>query len=244
MSTESKSITVEMARAAVLASGLLEDIAGPSFTADGETWTRYWISDVHPVLARVALKRTGMPVREVVISWAEYESGEELTPDWNATRALKPMSVFGGECERHAYRVVFADILAPLLATLPDAPAANEHATGDPWAPARNWDAELAAVESVEALNAMWAEAKGARTAALERAFRLRKAQLSEAVPRLDVETAAMPSPDRAPRPAPAVVPRPPSPTIPHLEPVKPVTRKGESRARRDTGKRGGGRRG
>ena len=40
----------------------------------------------------------------------------------------------------------------------------------------------------------------------------------------------------------PAVVPRPPAPNVPHLENVKPVSRKAKSRGDRDSGRRGGGR--
>ncbi|MDY0828556.1 hypothetical protein SK224_05380 [Microbacterium sp. BG28] len=132
---DAKGLTVAEARAVVQASGQLEGIEGPLFLADNEMeWLPYFVArytpDAHPMAAKVIVTRAGQKPREVVISWDEYAEIIEPNPeqaererDWNATRARKPMSVFGAEVERHAYRVVFADIVEPLIAAKRAAPA-------------------------------------------------------------------------------------------------------------------------
>ncbi|KAA9110160.1 hypothetical protein [Microbacterium rhizomatis] len=259
---------LEEVRAAVQASGELVGIDGPQFLADAtslSSWSPFHIGNDHPVAARVTVTRKGQAPREVVIVWDEYADEMENNPEWNATRDRKPTAVFGGEAERHGYRVVFADILAPLIAaeTQPSAPP-----PADPWARSDEGDPAiflaLKLTETEADVDAVWALAKGHRTAALERACRQRKAELraAAAIPAVPLPRAEKvasvpkaPTVARVPvvesRPMPA--PRPPTPqrdtaisrALAEAEQAsgKTVSRKAQSRGQRDSGRRGGGQR-
>lgn len=201
---EPRTIPVEAARAAVLASGQLDAIDGPHFLADPEAeWLRYHVKPEPPLLARVIITRTGQQPREIVVSWAEYEKQEQSDPDWNATRAEKPMTIFGSEVERHAYRVVFADILVPLLDSRPAA-------TVDPapWdAPAepaqRDWAAEIEAAQTILDIDTIDREARAVRAfradvegTALHRQLKAKRKALAEAPAVDDWASAPAPSDD------------------------------------------------
>lgn len=191
---EPRTIPVEAARAAVLASGQLAAIDGPHFLADPDAeWLRYHVKPEPPLLARVIITRAGQQPREIVVSWAEYEKQEQSAPDWNATRAEKPMTIFGSEVERHAYRVVFADILAPLL---DDRPAATVDPA--PWdAPAkpaqRDWAAEIEAAQTILDIDTIDREARAVRAfradaegTALHRQLKAKRKALAENAPAED----------------------------------------------------------
>lgn len=177
---EPQSIPVALARATVQASGELEGVEGPHFMAEaGAEWAPFFSvalygQGAHPEFARVIVTRKGQKPREVVISWAEYADQMDADPEWDAIRASKPMAVFGGECERHAYRVVFADILAPLLEARP-APAA----------PSRDWLADVAAAKTGEDVKRIFVEAREAQaiTGELQAALTKRLAELSAVKP-------------------------------------------------------------
>ena len=163
--TERRTLSVETARAAVLASGELESLDGPYFLASEDAeWKRMHFGTTPPIAARVNITRRGQAERPVIIGWDEYEAQDQTDPDWNATRALKPMTIFGAEVERHAYRVTFADILAPLLTATPS-PAEDEHAPRKSVdaAPSRNWLAEFALARTVEAVTEVHAECRAAK---------------------------------------------------------------------------------
>ncbi|MHC9046738.1 hypothetical protein ACYX8G_19300 [Microbacterium saperdae] len=163
-STESKSLNVETARAAVLASGELEAFEGPYFrTGRVGDWDSVFLADAdhtHPDFARVIVTRRGQAAREIAIGWADYaeiiegddEARNAAEREWVGTRGRKPMAIFGAEAERHAYRVVFADVLAPLLGRAA-APAAAAAAVGG--APARDFAAEIAAAKTPAQIGAI-----------------------------------------------------------------------------------------
>ena len=161
---ETRTITVETARAAVLASGELEALEGPHFRVGRGEWDSVFIADdevKHPDFARVLITRRGQARREVIIGWADYSEIIEDAADpqradrereWGDTRSRKPMSIFGAEAERHAYRVVSPDAEGTRLhlafrekrRRLLDAeaqPATEQENVGsafpigDPWAP-------------------------------------------------------------------------------------------------------------
>lgn len=177
MSDEYQSIPVAVARAAVQASGELEAIEGPQYLAHDEAaWQSYFIESQsatgHPILARVIVTRKGQAPREVVISWDEYAAELELNdPAWAEKRKQKPMSIFGAEVERHAYRVVFADVLAAAMSPRIVAGAMPPES----WEPrndrlmvvpdaavaVRDWIAEVQAADA-KALNALYDEAREA----------------------------------------------------------------------------------
>ncbi|MCD2170366.1 hypothetical protein LPW41_11725 [Microbacterium sp. JC 701] len=186
---EPRTITVEQARSAVLASGQLAAIDGPYFLAAADAeWRDVHIADAPPVAARVIITRRDQAPRKITIGWAEYEAQEQTDPEWNATRAAKPMTIFGSEVERHAYRAVFADILAPLLAATPAAPADGPAPWETTVAPERDWAADIDTAADVEALDVVVREARAARVfkptpegTALDRAWKARRKVLAEA---------------------------------------------------------------
>lgn len=180
MSDDYQSIPVAAARAAVQASGQLEAIQGPQYlSAQSVDWRPYFAPNddaSHPEFARVIVTRMGQAPREVVISWAEYAAELELDDsEWLEKRKQKPMSIFGAEVERHAYRVIFADVLAAALppvisgaaVSLGDMPPQGGRVTvipeptWDPLPPPRDWLAEVSAADA-QKLNALYEEAREA----------------------------------------------------------------------------------
>ena len=192
MSDDYQSIPVAVARAAVQESGQLEGIEGPLFLAEvGEQWEPFFSKTLygatgHPEFAKVTVTRKGQKPREVVIAWDEYADQMDADPEWDAIRAQKPMAVFGGEAERHAYRVVFADVLAPLLTGTRQI-SDQRYMDPEPHTitvpiPARDWFAEVKDADPV-ALNALYEEARDAGALAkldgLQQAFTDRMLELS-----------------------------------------------------------------
>ncbi|RKE60438.1 hypothetical protein [Microbacterium sp. AG238] len=186
---EPRTIPVEAARAAVLASGQLAAIDGPYFLAATDTeWSDIHVDREPPIAARVVITRLGQQPRKVTISWAEYEQQESNDPEWNELRARKPMAIFGSEVERHAYRVVFADILAPLLDPRPAAPADPEPGDTREEQAARDWAAEIEAAQTILDIDTIDREARAARAfradaegTALHRQLRAKRKALAEA---------------------------------------------------------------
>lgn len=212
MSDEYQSIKVADARAAVQASGELEGIEGPHYSVGDPAafGTFLWApafrateAHPHPDFARVIITRKGQKPREVVISWDEY--AEQMDdPEWDALRAQKPMSIFGAEVERHAYRVVFADVLAKAFP--PRIISDQRYAEAEPrlvtvaadWElnppkPPRDWFAEVKVADAAT-LNALYDEARDAgalvKVDGLQKAFTDRLIELSSA-----------PKPKPSPRP-------------------------------------------
>lgn len=209
MSDEYQSIPVAVARAAVQASGLLEGVEGPLFLADNEAeWLPYYIGrydpEAMPLMAKVIITRQSQKPREVVISWDEYAAELALNdPEWLEKRKQKPMSIFGAEVERHAYRVVFADVLAEV------APAPRERVADDRPAagwdlPARDWFTEVKAADA-GTLNALTDEARVA--GALAKVDGLQQAFMDRL---LELEQTKRPTPKPTPRPAAADKPAAP----------------------------------
>lgn len=218
MSDEYQSIPVAVARAAVQASGELEGLEGPYYAVGDEpalqvgSWWRAAFrasGEVpHPDFAKVIVTRKGQKPREVVISWDEYAEQMDADPEWDAIREKKPMSVFGAEVERHAYRVVFADVLAAAIppriivgeVTEPPKQSGRMMVIPDP-EPTRDWRAEVAEADAGK-LDALLDEARAAGAIAadpdLQGAFMDRLLQL-EAGPA--PTPAAVPSKKQAPRP-------------------------------------------
>ena len=195
MTDEYQSIPVAVARAAVQESGLLEALEGPQFLSPANVdWRPYFrVTDdaAHPEFARVIITRKGQKPSEVVISWDEYADQMDADPEWDAVREKKPMSVFGAEVERHAYRRVFADVLAKL-----DRPRESSDALSEAQlqslrdklsAPARDWHADLAAASTKPEVDALFEEARAAKA--------LTDASLHEAFTRRLREVLASPKP-------------------------------------------------
>lgn len=228
---EYQSIPVAEARAAVQASGELAGFKGPEYWQGAQpgSFAPQWApmfspsdESPHPEFARVTITRKGQEPREVVVSWAEYADDLALNdPAWAEKRSQKPMTIFGAEVERHAYRVVFADVLAQI--DRPTAPPARpgfcgRHPSGtdepcagcadirrrrDDWESkgdsVRDWQADLAAASTKAEVDALFEEARAAKA--------LKDAKLHEAFTRRLREVLASPKP--APAPAPSTAPSP-----------------------------------
>ncbi|MDR6867876.1 hypothetical protein J2Y69_002484 [Microbacterium resistens] len=218
MTDEYQSIPVADARAAVQASGELVAFKGPEFWQGSRDTFDPWLpmfspteEKPHPEFARVIIARREQEPREVVISWDEYAAELELDdPEWLEKRRQKPMAIFGAEVERHAYRVVFADVLA---AAFPPARVAPRRCTeAEPRAavaevvpepePERDWFAEVKAAD-VGTLNGLYDEAREAgalvKVEGLQVAFSDRLLELT--VPPKP-KPAALPSKPVEPRPS------------------------------------------
>jgi len=209
VSEDYQSIPVAVARAAVQESGELEAFRGPEFfVQDPEyrAWVEPWVpwfdpteDEPHPKFARAVITRRGQSPREVVIAWDEYAQDLEIDdPEWLEKRTQKPMSIFGAEVERHAYRVVFADVLAKLEAPARVVADANGQTPPEPWTHVRPWAAEVTATETAAALNDLYEEARYAGALAhdadLQSAFTRRLAELTST-------KAPTPKPTPAPKP-------------------------------------------
>lgn len=189
---EYQSIPVALARAAVQESGQLAGIEGPHYlSALSVDWRPYFAPGdgvLHPEFARVIVTRKDQAPREVVISWEEYAAELELNdPNWAEKRKQKPMSIFGAEVERHAYRVAFADVLA---AAFPPVIRENRsYGDADPhisvtreWEPPRDWAGEVSKADA-KTLNGLYDEAREAgvlvKVDGLQQAFSDRMLQLA-----------------------------------------------------------------
>lgn len=201
MTDEYQSIPVAVARAAVQESGLLDGVEGPLFLADNEAeWLPYYIGRYDPaampLMAKVIITRQGQKPREVVISWDEYAAElEQNDPAWLEKRKQKPMSIFGAEVERHAYRVVFADVLGKIEAPRPKSTGVYSP-QGEQWDPAekllheifenpaRDWAGEVKGADAAK-LNGLYDEARDAGALVgiegLQQAFTDRMLELSAA---------------------------------------------------------------
>ena len=211
----------------------------PEFSGDGDTWSQVWLAETPPAAARVTVYRDGAATT-VVRLWRDSLPTEE---SWRALWLERPMVLFGAFVRRDAIRRAFRDQIGDRREPDEIAPA--------PARPERDWGAELAATKTVAEVDAL---ARAARdvprvmTPAFESEFRRRRAGIAEpaqhrqsrgiVVP-LSREVAEEIGAVSAPRPT----PRPPAPGVHTLaEVVKPRnSRKGESRAQRDSGRRRGG---
>lgn len=198
----------------VTASGELAGFDGPFYSADGEAWSRWWLSEDLPKLAKVVVTRKDVAPREVVIAYDEFKPGDDDKDEHRDRWVEKPMISFGAAIERHAFRVVFGDILESLFAPRAATTGPYSKDTAEPavtsWEPvenARDWVEEIAVAGDAR-LGELHVEARAAgalKDAALLQAFTERKLAL-----------AARPMPSSTPpdstnptRPAtPAIIPK------------------------------------
>ena len=200
----------------------------PLFSANGHDWAAAWADrENHPLFASATVYRsTGARGVTVVLAWDEVApTEEEALTAWKAN----PMTRFGAAPLRRAYQRAFADVIQP--ETIVDTPPAKVLA--------RDFDAEIEAATTAEAVRAIHSDAKDARevTPALEQKLRAKLATLApKAQPSRPTRADATP---RA-----GAVPKPPAAGVHRLDEIapKPSTRKSKSRASRDSGRRGGGR--
>lgn len=147
------------------------------FSNDGVTFSPVWVKTAehaHPLAARSTVHRKG-----VLIPTTEYAVWDEAYPaddQWRSIWDARPRVLFGAFVARKALKTAFRAALADRREPddLPDARDVP------PTAPERDWDAELDTAESVDVIDAVWADMKGARarTGAREKAYKESRASL------------------------------------------------------------------
>ncbi|AZS46646.1 hypothetical protein [Microbacterium oxydans] len=203
----------------VHASGLWDGTGPVEFSDDGETWIEAWAPTLeldlsgepvrvliaHPEFARVEVYRKEVRVpTKVTIRWAEqYPAASE---EWSGKWDRSPMRHLGRTVRMVAFRQTFRDLLGDIRIEEEvderDLPAGSP--TPEPDAPVeRDWDAEIAAAETVDQIDQVEADARAARAftpnaagTARHRALRARRKAIVESAWALDHTTAPTPEPE------------------------------------------------
>ncbi|EQM83387.1 hypothetical protein [Microbacterium maritypicum] len=213
----------------VHASGLWDGTGPVEFSDDGETWIEAWAPTLeldlsgnpvrvliaHPEFARVEVYRKEVRIpTKVTIRWAEqYPAASE---GWAGKWDRSPMRHLGRTVRMVAFRQTFRDLLGDIRIEEEvderDLPAGSPTLTPD--VPVeRDWNAEIAAAETVEQIDQVEADARAARAftpnaagTARHRALRARRKAIVESAWALDHTTAPTAEPVQTPaveRPAP-----------------------------------------
>lgn len=210
----------------VHASGEWDGTGPVEFSDDGVTWVQAWAPTIetnnagevirvqvaHPEFARVEVYRKGVRIpTTVTIRWSEqYPAASE---EWAGKWGRSPMRHLGRTVRMVAFRQTFRDLLGDIRIEeelderdLPATTAAK--APGAPSAE-RDWDAEIAAAETVEQIDQVEADARAARAftpnaagTARHRALRARRKAIVESAWALD--HTSTPTPEPAPEQEPA----------------------------------------
>ncbi|KJL49508.1 hypothetical protein RS84_00221 [Microbacterium hydrocarbonoxydans] len=153
-----------------ISTGATVQILPTEFSADGETWVKFWIDEHPPAIARATVLRDGIPTERYVV-WAESLPAED---SWRALWMAKPTKLFGAYADRSVLRRAYRDAIG-------DRREPDEQIDA-PMAPAlqREWEAEIAAAATTDAVHELHAEMKTARavTVPRERALRTRLAEI------------------------------------------------------------------
>lgn len=169
----------------VHASGLWDGTSPVEFSDDGAAWGEAWQpSDehAHPEFARVTVHRKEVTVpTRVTIRWEEQVPRE--SDEWAEKWAAAPTRHFGRTARMVAFRQTFRDLIGDMVIEDEDRASAQEQQ-------ARDWMAEFAAAETVEALHEIVAAARRERVftataegVELDRAWKSRRRDLTATVP-------------------------------------------------------------
>ncbi|HWU47806.1 MAG TPA: hypothetical protein VN133_13700 [Humibacter sp.] len=163
--------------------GAKVQIEPAEFTADGETWTPLWLSNDHPLAARVRVHRDDI-VTERFVPWAEAVPTESaMTSDgrrWCDLWAARPSLRIGSYITRMALGTAFRDAIgdrrAPDDEDVPD--IARRVKTQEPVEV--DWDAAIENAPNVVDLDRVWADMRTARarSGAREVAYKTRRAAM------------------------------------------------------------------
>lgn len=176
-------ISIDGARLVAERTGRYEGQTPTQWTDDGVTWVDVWLKDSEPRAARVGVFRAGF--REPLYAVANWDSYVVTKDEWKDGRRTGNVIVsdmwqkFGplmlGKCaEMLALRKAFPQDLSGLYSTEEMAQATGEPAAAPPAAPPpprpveqpeeddRDWEEEIAAVETVEALTDLYRDAQTA----------------------------------------------------------------------------------
>lgn len=147
-------------------SGLWDGTGEVEFSDDGVTWTAAWTPDAdvaHPQFARVSVYRKEVRIpTTVTIRWDEQfpQASEEWAGKW----LRSPMRHFGRTVRMVGYRQTFRELLGDVRIEdeaddrVTDAPPADARPSA-----ARDWAREIADAKTIEQLDALDADARGAR---------------------------------------------------------------------------------
>jgi len=204
----------------VHASGEWDGTGPVEFSDDGVTWVQAWAPTIekapdgptvrveiaHPEFARVEVYRKGVRVpTTVTIRWSEqYPAASE---EWSGKWDRSPMRHLGRTVRMVAFRQTFRDLLGDIRIEEEvderDPSAGSPPPASDAPAAERDWDAEIAAAETVEQIDQVEADARAARAftpntagTARHRALRARRKAIVESAWALDHTTAPTPEPE------------------------------------------------
>lgn len=226
---------------AVRSSASVAQIDPPEFSHDGSSWAPYWLdAETPPAVARATVHRDGVPTTVYAV-WREVRPSESapLTDTgrrWCDIWDEQPMQRLGSYVVRAAIARAFRDVIGDRREPGESRVPVGEDPPRVVLPPLANVSREMLEANSVmeELEHELWAQ--------IGAGMREQSARMVDQTAR-KLEVGAMPEPEQRPARRP-YVPRPPAPEIPKLtDGVKPVSRKASSRAQRDTGKRGGGKR-
>lgn len=133
------------------------------FTADGVEWHAVLFDGVRPVAARATVTREGHEPTVITVLWDEsVPVGDEWREAWEA----RPHVRFGAFALRAGLRTAFPAALGERYEPddMPDASAASAAAEPAPSEPI-DWDVELEAATTADALEALYERAGKARVA-------------------------------------------------------------------------------
>ena len=162
-------ISIDGARLVAERTGQYEGQTTPEFTSDGVTWTQVWLSPEPPKAARVGVYRRGF--REALYAVALWDAYVQTTFKGDVTEMWRKMGpLMLAKCaEMLALRKAFPHDLSGLYTSeemdqaAPAPVAASAPAERPVEAPARDWQGEADAAASVDALRALWLDAREAQ---------------------------------------------------------------------------------
>lgn len=169
-------ISIDGARLIAERTGEYQGQTPVQWTGDGRTWVDVWLDDVSPRAARVGVFRKGF--REPLVAVARWDSYVPLEPVWENGRKTgeqvasmwrkMPDLMLAKVAEMLALRKAFPQDLSGLYSgeemQQSQQPARDSvqpaRPVQAPRGPSRDWGAQVAAVESVEALRGLWQAAQ------------------------------------------------------------------------------------
>jgi len=149
-------------------SGLWDGTGEVEFSDDGASWTAAWVPEsdgAHPQFARVSVYRKGVRIpTTITIRWDEqFPAASE---EWAGKWLRSPMRHFGRTARMNGFRQTFREILGNIV--IEDeadgrAPEKNAPTPAAADAPARDWEADFLGATTIDEIDALEAEARGAR---------------------------------------------------------------------------------
>ncbi|UUE19350.1 hypothetical protein [Microbacterium sp. J1-1] len=200
-----------------IGTGVTVQILPTLFSADFETWRPVWDGDTPPAYAHARVLRDGVLTERYVV-WAESLPAED---SWRALWLAKPTKLFGAYADRSVLRRAFRDAIG-------DRREPDEQNAQPPASDARDWDAEILATNTPDAVNALHAQMKRARAVTVAREVALQEHLLEVATLAWEPESVEQNVAGSGVRRAPQT----PAPAAPrdHLPPANRAARRANAR--------------